>query len=117
MLFSDPALCLIRWTSSRRSSWRCLQFLCVGRWPLGAGIWRCRGVALFRRRFVTSELVVDGLRQGRDCRGRAKLEQPIADFFGLHGNCIELPPTKGYLQLHNLREVASACQTLGQVET
>ena len=70
-------------------------------------------VALFRRRYITSELVVDGLRQGLDGRGRAKLEQPIADFFGLRGNCIELPPTIGCLQLHDLREVASACQTLG----
>ena len=47
ILFSDAALCLIRWTSGRPSSWRCLQLLWAARWPLGAGIWRCRGVALF----------------------------------------------------------------------
>lgn len=75
---------------------------------------------LLRRLLSTSGgllggLVVDGLSRGLDCLGlgRAKLEHPIEDFFGLGGESIELLPPIGCLQLQDLREGASACQALG----
>jgi hypothetical protein len=41
--------------------------------------------------------------------GCAKLEQPIAGFLRLGGECVDLLPPTGCLQLHDLKEVAGAC--------
>ena len=101
-LFSGPGLSFIRRAN------------CDGTLLQPLGIPRCGGKPRVRRlvakrRCLFDGLVVKGLRPGRGFLGCAKLAQPVADFLGLSGRCIELLPPIGCLQLYDLKKVAGPC--------